>query len=439
MLGVDAGLEELLRQQEERVICHIDMDCFYCEVERQRNPRLRGVPMAVLQYNPQDPRTVRPEDDRIFNNSDGSIIAVSYEARAKGVTRIMRGKEARRQCPELQCVQVPVAFSKADLSIYKDAGRTVIDVLNRYGESVFRASIDEAYVDISARAAALARRVASGAEPLLPPDAAPGDGGGGAHDGARPPPFGPGSASWSWVAGVNEPDGSETLSRAEVRNGHAKGAAQALAAQPPAEPEEAEEERLLGAERTGVGGALGGGAAAAAAADGGAARGALMQALREKAQRQQQEAQRLQRRAEARGGVGEVIAWWLRGPDEWRPAELLLACGARLVSEMRAAVSRELGFSCSAGIAHSMTLAKLGSSMHKPGMQTVLPTSAMRRLLHALPIERIKGLGGEVLGSRLRSELGVSTVGDLAAVPLSTLTDHFGSRPTGRSGIWLYR
>lgn len=140
MLGND---EDLLRQQEERCIAHVDMDCFYCEVERQRNPRLRGVPMAVLQYNPRDPRSVRAEDNRTFNESDGSIIAVSYEARAAGVTRIMRGREARRQCPALQCVQVPVAYSKADLSIYKDAGRAVIEVLARYGESVFRASIDE--------------------------------------------------------------------------------------------------------------------------------------------------------------------------------------------------------------------------------------------------------------------------------------------------------
>ena len=43
-----------------------------------------------LQYNPfGDLSTLLPEDDRIFNDSDGSIIAVSYEARAHGVKRCM--------------------------------------------------------------------------------------------------------------------------------------------------------------------------------------------------------------------------------------------------------------------------------------------------------------------------------------------------------------
>ena len=33
----------------------------------------------------------------------------------------------------------------------------------------------------------------------------------------------------------------------------------------------------------------------------------------------------------------------------WGPGQRLLACGAAVVAELRAAVSRELGFSCSAG------------------------------------------------------------------------------------------
>ena len=61
----------------------------------------------MLQYNPNgDLSTVPPEADRVFNSSNGSLIAVSYEARAQGVKRGMRGDEARKACREVQLVQV---------------------------------------------------------------------------------------------------------------------------------------------------------------------------------------------------------------------------------------------------------------------------------------------------------------------------------------------
>jgi hypothetical protein len=42
-----------------------------------------------------DLKSLAPSDNR-FNKENGSIIAVSYEARAKGVTRSMRGDEAMK-------------------------------------------------------------------------------------------------------------------------------------------------------------------------------------------------------------------------------------------------------------------------------------------------------------------------------------------------------
>lgn len=35
----------------DRVIVLIDMDCFYCQVETRANPELKGIPLAVVQYN----------------------------------------------------------------------------------------------------------------------------------------------------------------------------------------------------------------------------------------------------------------------------------------------------------------------------------------------------------------------------------------------------
>ena len=66
----------------ERVVSLLDMDCFYCQVEARDDPSLVGVPSAVVQYK---------------DWKGGGIIAVNYEARAKGVSRNMRGDEAKKQ------------------------------------------------------------------------------------------------------------------------------------------------------------------------------------------------------------------------------------------------------------------------------------------------------------------------------------------------------
>ncbi|KAL8143170.1 hypothetical protein V2J09_016202, partial [Rumex salicifolius] len=116
-----------------RVIAHVDMDCFYVQVEQRKNPELRGLPSAVVQYN---------------SWKGGGLIAVSYEARKFGVKRSMRGDEAKEVCPEIQLVQVPVARGKADLNTYRSAGSEVVSILSKTGRCE-RASIDEVYIDLT--------------------------------------------------------------------------------------------------------------------------------------------------------------------------------------------------------------------------------------------------------------------------------------------------
>ena len=41
---------------------------------------------------------------------------MSYEARAFGVTRQMRGDDAKAKCPDIQLVRVPQVRGKADLT-----------------------------------------------------------------------------------------------------------------------------------------------------------------------------------------------------------------------------------------------------------------------------------------------------------------------------------
>ncbi|KAK1410898.1 hypothetical protein QVD17_37440 [Tagetes erecta] len=124
---------------DSRIIAHVDMDCFYVQVEQRKQPHLRGQPTAVVQYN---------------SWKGGGLIAVGYEARKDGVKRSMRGDEAKKVCPQIQLVQVPVARGKADLTIYRNAGSEVVSVLSRKGRCE-RASIDEVYLDLTDAAEAM--------------------------------------------------------------------------------------------------------------------------------------------------------------------------------------------------------------------------------------------------------------------------------------------
>src|SRR6266496_655699 len=76
-----------------RTIMHLDLDAFFCAVEEQRDPTLRGRPFAV---------GGRPE-------SRGVVSSASYAARQFGVRSAMPMAKAVRLCPDL--LIVPPNFS----------------------------------------------------------------------------------------------------------------------------------------------------------------------------------------------------------------------------------------------------------------------------------------------------------------------------------------
>ncbi|KAM9847636.1 DNA polymerase eta [Aulostomus maculatus] len=119
---------------KERVVALVDMDCFYVQVEQRLNPALRNTPCVVAQYKTW---------------KGGSIIAVSYEARAHGVTRNMWVDDAKKLCQDLQVARVRESHGKADLTHYREASVEVIEVMSRFAV-IERASIDEAYMDLTA-------------------------------------------------------------------------------------------------------------------------------------------------------------------------------------------------------------------------------------------------------------------------------------------------
>lgn len=61
----------------------------------------------------------------------------------------MRGDEAKKKCPEIILVQVPENRGKADLTQFREAGAEVMEVLAEFTGNLERASVDEAYMDLT--------------------------------------------------------------------------------------------------------------------------------------------------------------------------------------------------------------------------------------------------------------------------------------------------
>ncbi|RTG83651.1 DNA polymerase eta [Schistosoma bovis] len=117
-----------------RVVMLLDMDCFYVQVEQREFPETKGKPCVVSQYSEW---------------KGGGALAISYEARALGIKRGMFSDEIRVQHPEVIIFKVPEKRGKAELTRYRDASSEVIQCISEFTSDIERASIDEAYVDLT--------------------------------------------------------------------------------------------------------------------------------------------------------------------------------------------------------------------------------------------------------------------------------------------------
>ena len=136
-----------------RVILHLDLDAFYCQVEHKRLNIDRSLPLAVRQW--------------------AGLIAVNYPAKALGIKRFHDIAEAKEICPSIKLVHVETigkrrgpgadggegsigevnpdkATSKASLARYRKASFEVIKVMKKFSSCIERASIDEVYIDVTA-------------------------------------------------------------------------------------------------------------------------------------------------------------------------------------------------------------------------------------------------------------------------------------------------
>lgn len=90
------------------------------------------------------------------------------------------------------------------------------------------------------------------------------------------------------------------------------------------------------------------------------------------------------------------------------------------------------GLTCSIGIAPTWILAKLGTKINKPDGLILINDSNLDGLVSGLPVEHICGIG-QAITARLTS-LGVTTCGQLKAMPENILVDNFGRH----TGHWLW-
>lgn len=111
----------------QRIIAHIDMNCFYASVEEKHDPSLKGKPLAIAGE---------------IKTRHGIIVTSNYEARKLGIKTTMRVGEAKKLCPTLKIM-------RPDFSKYQTESKRIFDLVREYTECIEIVSIDEAYIDLT--------------------------------------------------------------------------------------------------------------------------------------------------------------------------------------------------------------------------------------------------------------------------------------------------
>ncbi|KAI8826944.1 uncharacterized protein EV422DRAFT_502663 [Fimicolochytrium jonesii] len=302
--------------KKSRVILHVDLDAFYCQVEHVRLGIPIDTPLGVQQWN--------------------GLIAVNYAARAKGIKRHTTPQEAREKAPDIVFVHVATFANgdttyqyhtenityqthKVSLDPYRNASQKIMSIFERFCPTYQRASIDEAYLDITDL---VNIRIKAQMH------------------------------NWSDAEGVN----------GDVEEGD----------------------------------------------------GPVVSWL----------------------GAGVLVGEQVAESRGW----LWLRIAADVSQEIRKTVYDELQYTCSTGIAHNKTLAKICSGLNKPNKQTILRQAEVLKFMESCPMSKIRNLGGK-LGDEIGQELHAEKAGDIwyyrladRKYSLEVLREKFGPQ----TGTWVY-
>lgn len=110
----------------DRLVMHLDLDAFFASVEQRDQAEYAGKPLVV---------GARP-------GNRGVVATCSYEARRYGIRSAMPISEAVKLCPH-------AIFVRPDMKRYNKVSSQVFEVLREVSPVIEKASIDEAYIDIS--------------------------------------------------------------------------------------------------------------------------------------------------------------------------------------------------------------------------------------------------------------------------------------------------
>lgn len=110
-------------EDHSRTIVHIDIDCFYAQVEMIKEPRFYQMPLGIKQKN--------------------ILVTSNYIARKYGVKKCMLISDALKLCPNLEIVK------GEDLYDYRKMSYQVTSFLQKFSVLVERLGLDENYVDIT--------------------------------------------------------------------------------------------------------------------------------------------------------------------------------------------------------------------------------------------------------------------------------------------------
>jgi DNA polymerase-4 len=113
-------------------------------------------------------------------------------------------------------------------------------------------------------------------------------------------------------------------------------------------------------------------------------------------------------------------------------ARRLLGSGIEIADQIRKRVEKDLGITCSVGIAHNKFIAKIASGHCKPNGVLEVDPDKMLEFLHPLAANEIWGVGPKT--NELLEKMGLFTIADIANTPRSTLIRVLGQA----SGASLY-